>query len=419
MSFAERISDVVGFVRDRPRLAAAAAVAFLAMVAPVWWLVPQRGEFASSRADKTKAAASPRVPARVWVPPPVPAPQRVELCGPGPAPVADDNPAPPSDMESPAESATDSALDSLATDLAARSTDRERALGLYLQTVSARVAARDQQEKLSAAAESQGALVQLAKTTSDGNAYALAIFSCMPLGHTGNGDCDVLSYAQWATLEPNNAVPWLYLAANAEGRLDQRAAEAALYQASKARYSDMHLDQILGLVTSSVAAALSPNDQFELTGSLLSIRGGLPHPNLFVVAHYCGVATRLDPYRAQTCGDLAAMLIQQSRTAVEVLMGGRVAERVGWTDPRLASLRDEADAMRWRLLTPWFTYPQQQAQEYPGCDSLQRVRLDLVAEMQLGEAGRLRQDLSAVGLTTAEAAERWRGSFAGRMSRSR
>jgi len=50
MAFAAWIADVVGFVRDRPRLAAATAVAFLAMVAPVWWLVPQRGELAPSRA---------------------------------------------------------------------------------------------------------------------------------------------------------------------------------------------------------------------------------------------------------------------------------------------------------------------------------------------------------------------------------
>src|SRR5689334_20915777 len=104
MAFAAWVADVVGFVRDRPRLAAASAAAFLAMAAPVWWLVPQRGELASSRVDKTKTAALPQVPAKVWVPPPLPAPQRVELCGSAPAPVADDNPRPPSDMESPAES---------------------------------------------------------------------------------------------------------------------------------------------------------------------------------------------------------------------------------------------------------------------------------------------------------------------------
>jgi hypothetical protein len=302
--------------------------------------------------------------------------------------------------------AADSALDSFVADLAARSTDRERALGLYLQMVTARIAAHGQQEVLSAAAKSQGALVRLATTTSDADAYALAIFSCTPGGgNTANGDCALLSYPQWARIEPDNAVPWLYMAGDAEGRRDQSTVEEALYRASKARYSDPHLDRILGLVTSNATAALSPTVQIDLAGSLLSIQGGLPHPNLSVVMHYCGIAVRSDPNRVQTCGDLAATLIEHSRTAIEVLIGGRVAERVGWSYPRLAALRDEADAMRWQLRSPM---QKSQQQMLSSCDSLQRLRHDMAAQVLFGESGRLRQELGASGVTTSQAAEQWR-----------
>src|SRR5258708_15356607 len=270
MEFAGWIADVVGFVRDRPRLAAAAAVAFLAMVAPVWWLVPQRGELAPSRVDR--AAASLRVPVKVLVPPPLPAASGLEQCASEPIPVVVGNPQLASDMEA-AQVAADAALGSLVTELAARSTDRERALGLYLQMVAARYApsaACDgnyvacQQARDSAIAESQGSLARIAAGTSDADAYALAIYSCTPWsGHTGNGDCDSLSYAQWARLEPDNAVPWLYLAGDAENRRDQNAVESALNRASKARYSNAHLDQISGLIHSNTVAALSPHFQIE------------------------------------------------------------------------------------------------------------------------------------------------------------
>jgi len=412
MAFAAWIADVVGFVRDRPRLAAATAVAFLAMLAPVWWLVPQRGELAPSRVDRT--AASLRVPVKVLVSPPLPAASGLEQCASEPVPVVVGNPQLASDMEA-AQVAADAALGSLVTELAARSTDRERALGLYLQMVAARYApytACDtkymacQQARDSTIAESQASLARIAASTSDADAYALAIYSCAPWsGHTGNGDCDSLSYAQWARLEPDNAVPWLYLAGDAENRRDQNVVESALYRASKARYSNAHLDQISGLIHSNTAAALSPNFQIELAGSLLSMQGELPNPNLAAVVHYCGIGAHLDPNHVQTCGDLAATLVERSRTAIEVLIGGRIAEQVSWANPRLASLRDEADATRWQLFR---MQESQQAQMLLGCYSTQRLLRNVIAQAQFGESGRLRQELAARGVTTAQAAEAWR-----------
>jgi len=411
MAFAAWIADAVGFARDRPRRVAVTAGAFLAIVVAAWWLVSQRGAPALLRVDRT--AASPQAPdLQVAVPPPMPAQKGVERCSSEAIPVVDGNPHLALDMEA-AMLAADSAIGSLATDLAARSTDRERALGLYLQMVAAWAQARGncggEDVACGATVESRGALVRLATTTSDADAYALAIFSCAPpFGHTANGDCGSLSYGQWARIEPDNAVPWLYLAGEAEGHRDQNAAEEALYRASKARYSDPHLDQISGLVASDAMATLSPTVQIDLAGSLFSIQGGLPHPNLSVVMHYCGISVQSDPNRVETCGDLAATLIERSRTAVEVLIGGRIAERVGWTDPRLVALRDEADAMRWRLSSMGTWRISQQESMLSSCDSLQRLRRNMVAQAQLGESGRLRQEIGASGLTTAQAAKQWR-----------
>jgi hypothetical protein len=411
MALAAWMADVVEFVRDRPRLAAAAAGTFLVIVAPVWWLVPQRGAPAPSWADQT--AASARAPDKVLMPPPLPTANGFEQCGSGSMPVIVGSSQLASDMEV-AQSAADSALARLRTELAARSTDRDHALGLYLQMVAAPSAASYEacsgdyaacrQALPTVIAETQGALVRIATHTSDADAYALAVYSCM---WPSNADCNLLSYAQWATIEPDNAVPWLYLAGDAQRHGDQSTAEAALYRASKARFSNPHSDQISGLVYSNAAAALSPTFQTELAGTLLSIQGGLPHPNLSVVMHYCGDAGQTIAGHVQTCGDLAAMLVERSRTAIEVLIGGRVAEQVSWANPRVAALRDEADAMRWQL----FRMPgSQQAQMLPGCDSTQRLLPIATAQAQFGESGRLRQELAARGVTTAQAADAWRAA---------
>jgi hypothetical protein len=413
MALAAWMADAVEFVRDRPRLAAAAAIAFLAMVAPIWWLGPQRGAAAPSRADQT-TPASPRVLDRVLVPPPLPT-AGFEQCGSGSMPVIVGGSQLASDMEA-AQSAADSALARLGTELAARSTDRDHALGLYLPIIAAPNAASYaacggdyaacQQALATAIAERQGALVRIATHTTDADAYAMAVYSCMWPFAGRNADCDLVSYGQWAGIEPDNAVPWLYLAGDAQRHGDQSTVEAALYRASKARYSDPHLDQISGLVYSNTAAALSPTFQVELAGTLLSIQGGLPHPNLSVVMHYCGDAGQTIAGHVQTCSDLATMLVERSRAAIDVLIGGRVAEQVSWANPRLAPLRDEADAMRWQL----FRMPGSQAQMLPGCDSTQRLLPIATAQAQFGESGRLRQELAARGVTTAQAADAWRAA---------
>src|SRR6266853_5433150 len=232
MKFAAWVDSVGGFLRDRPGRVAATAGAFVAIVVAAWWLGSQRGVLALSRVDQTAASpGAPYVPVPVPVLPPLPAPKGAELCGSGSMPVVDGGLHLAADMEA-SMLAADSALDRLAADLAARSTARERALGLYLRMVTARFAAHGDRDVLGAAAESQAALVRLATSTHDANSYALAIFSCGQwVGNAGNGDCYLLSYAQWARIEPDNAVPWLYLAAEAEGRGDQSTVEEALYRA--------------------------------------------------------------------------------------------------------------------------------------------------------------------------------------------
>ncbi len=326
------------------------------------------------------------------------------------------------------EAAAQSAFGSLAADLAARPTDRDRAMGLFLQAIAASTAAHAAwvhshgdcadddkacqsavaQSVRNATTDSRRALLRLATTTSDADAYGLAVQSCRPwFGESSIDDCALLSAAQWARIEPDNAVPWLNLAADAKRRNDRSALEAALNRASKARYSDPHHDQISELLASDAFAAQSPPVQLRLAISLVGIEAALAFPEYQGLMQYCGGAAQADPNRTQTCGDLAATLIEHGRTVVDVAIGGKVAERIGSTDPRLSALLDQADAIRWQWSEELKSL-QEQDHQLLSCNSLQVLRRNAAAQVQFGESGRLRQGLAASGVTVSQAAERWR-----------
>ncbi len=428
MSFSAWIGAVTEFLRARRRHVIGVAGGLLTILIAAWWSAPPRGAPTLPKLDPAGATArSHPVQTRFTAPlglQSLPPPAKGdELCGYGHVPVVDDIPQIPPEIEAAAQSA----LGSLAADLAARSTDRDRAMGMFLQMVAAVNTAGTawrrthgdcandnkacqsaaDQAVASASAESRRALVRLATSTSDANAYALAIYSCQWANESSIDDCALLSAAQWARIEPDNVVPWMNLVADAQRRNDRSALEAALNRASKARYSDLHGDQIPGLLASDAFAAQSPPVQVQLTIWLVGIHAALGFPGYQGISEYCGAAAQADPNRAQTCGDLAATLIEHGRNAVDVSIGGRVAEQIESTDPRRSALLDQADAIRWQW-SEWLKSMQQRDHALYSCDSLQVLRRSAAAQVQLGESGRLRQELAASGVTVSQAAERWR-----------
>jgi hypothetical protein len=425
MTLSAWIATVVGFLRRR-RVAAAGGALLVILVA-VWWSEWRQGARTQPAIDWGPSPPSHEVAALSSASQQpssgLPTAKDDELCGYGPVPVVDGIPQVPPEIERAAQSA----LGSLAADLSARSADRERAMGLYLQTIAAGAAwsrthpncATDDgacefdanRAAWDATADSRRVLVRLATSTSDPDAYALAIYSCRPWpGVSSIGDCALLRNGQWARIEPDNAVPWLFVAGEAQQRGDRNAFETALNRASKARYSDPHLDQISKLLASDALAAQSPPIQMQLAISLLGIQAALPLPDFHALAQYCSGAAQTDPNGIQTCSDLASTLVEHGRTEVEVMVGGRIAEQIGSTNPRLSTLRDEADAIRWQW-GQWLKSMRETDHRSLTCNSLQALRRNAAVRAQLGESGRLYQQLAVSGLTASQAAERWRADM--------
>jgi hypothetical protein len=323
------------------------------------------------------------------------------------------------------ESEAQSALGNLSAALKAKSADADRAMGTYLEIVATWQAAASEwhrthgdcaqddaacqsaeaQAEGTAAAERRAALVRLATTTTDPEAYALAAYACPPTGDPSKPQCTPLHYAQWARIEPDNAVPWLYLAGEAERRHDRGAFEAAIDRASKSRYSDPHWDPIQRLLASDLVGAESSPVQAELAILLLGVHAALGHP-AFTVMQYCRQPDQAN-LRIETCTNLAAMLIGHGRTALDALTGRRIAEAIGWNDPRLTALHDQADAVQWQL-SQRMKSAAEEGRTLFSCDGLQRLRHRAAAEARLGEAELLRRELADAGISVSQAAELWR-----------
>ena len=158
-------------------------------------------------------------------------------------------------------------------------------------------------------------LARLAASTRDPLVYALAYQGCNATGltfHSPQASCQLLSAEQWARLDPDNAVPWLQLAAQAgTGRADE-AVDNALRRAAHATHSEAYgVDPAQGL------------------SGLAYLEG---------VTQQCGSAALADARRAELCGDVAHMLVSHSQAPAELMAGAQLGERLGWPAQRTNSL---------------------------------------------------------------------------------
>jgi len=322
MTYRAWITSFIGFVREHPRHVAAVVGALLALLIAAWWSGSLRSASTLARVGKPQEIHQDedRAGAQLHIRWPQQTLGSDGPCFDSSVPTADDSPPVQAELEKEAKAAA-SILHRLAANLAAGSTDRDRAVGMYLQAVQARnaaVTAASQAHGKCAdtdtacwsdlfqagaeavgAAEVQRALAHLATTTSDPEAYALALYSCTAVA---GGDCALLSYAQWAKLEPDNAVPWIYLAAEAEKRHDRSGVDAAMLRASKSRYSDEHLDAISRPFLSDDYASQPPAVQWDLAAQVIGIQAAVAIPSIQTAALYCKNGANSAP-SAQICGE--------------------------------------------------------------------------------------------------------------------
>lgn len=166
---------------------------------------------------------------------------QVEVCGFGTVQVPPDDPDP---VQRIPRALRQSALETMDALMLASDDTQVRAAALWM---GARLRGRDVRGRIEQVA-------RLAASSQDPFVYAIGMEACKGRSTVDNGSCQLLSTAQWVRLDPDNAVPWRALAAEARERDEPQAEHAALQFAERAPRSDVHAGRLPLLVDKAMGA---------------------------------------------------------------------------------------------------------------------------------------------------------------------
>ena len=253
--------------------------------------------------------------------PPELAPDETVLCGYGRVKREEAN-----KIRDEASDAADRALDRVKARLAASRDAREVALALYMNG-------------------STDALVARASGSGDPRVYALAFLAC---SYNTAGTCALLSAQQWADIEPDNGIPWLFLAAAAGNDTDAR--NRAVIRASAARNFDPHLPDFLAMARWSELRDQPPQTRSALADQLMGMQTSLPMITYAPFIQFCGDFSVADATRTSVCSNLTDLLVKD-RTLLGFSTGVRLSELAGWPSDRVNALREKKAAYQSALAT--------------------------------------------------------------------
>ncbi len=168
-----------------------------------------------------------------------------EVCGFGTVQVPPDDPDP---VQRIPLSLRQSALDSADALMLASDDAQVRAAALWM---GARIRGRQVRDRIEQ-------MARLAVASQDPYVYAMALEACQGLGAGDVGSCQLLSRAQWVRVDPDNAVPWQALAAEARAHDEWQAEDVALQIAARAPHSDLHVGWLPRLVEKALGSQAAP-----------------------------------------------------------------------------------------------------------------------------------------------------------------
>jgi hypothetical protein len=190
-----------------------------------------------------------------------------------------------------------------------------------------------------APADGQRLLVADALATSDPRVYALAYRVCIRPG--ADAACDALSARRWAELDPGNAVPWIYVFAQARNAGDLSTQQEAMARmATSERFEDRHF------AAAGAVVAHVPDDDPQLAAAadLVGRAIGMSAAEMLPLSELNAACRRRaggDANLAQQCSEVADRMYDHSDSLLLRLMGGSLYAQATGDDTRLQVARAE------------------------------------------------------------------------------
>jgi hypothetical protein len=246
-----------------------------------------------------------------------------------------------------------------------------------------------------APAPSAEAIARLAATSFDPFIYAVALQACNRFGAVPETapSCNLLSLTQWARLDPQNATPWLQIAAESAARKDAAAVDEAMHRVAAATNNRIYGDQLFRYAMPHVPAGASDVEEADVFMFVLGASGAWQLPTYQTVTQYCAVPLLRDSNRWQACDGIARNFVERGSTMIEKRIGFRIGERLKWPTEKLAVLRDEDEAL--------LHVHGVSSAEADSCHAFERGRDFSLQVARLGEVGALRGLIAASGKSVA------------------
>ena len=224
-----------------------------------------------------------------------------------------------------------------AASLTALAAQRDSAAAAQLFDLMARSPAPAVRAAALFGSDQREALAMAAQHTRDPVIYAFARQACSRPG-AQPAACGLLSAHRMAALDPQNVVPWLWVAEEANRLGDAHGVSEAVYRASLAKESRLREYAFTALAMSAIPADWPPWEAVFASAHVLQVHAALRLPSYVPMVQHCSAENTQDANVRQTCDRLAQVLIERGDTLVDHGIGRRIGERAGWTADRVQLL---------------------------------------------------------------------------------
>jgi hypothetical protein len=402
----------------------AAAIAIASAIAVVVLLRTNRDNVYESPGPSPAAAAGSDVRGVPFPPPP--ADQRppvksgvrqVELCGYGPVTVDPEQQFYPAEVKV----ASDALLKRVAAAMSESADPAQRAAAGVLRANMRRAAAAEafaakqprcadsnecwvkaRDSGLPPLREEADRLATDVAATRDARAFGIAYQLCReayPARNSG-GPCGRLSAEQWAQLEPDNVVPWLFAASRSRTTGDATALIQALRSAAATSAARTYWMPQLTVASHATFAQENAGIRLAALMDLIGPYANFPIPDFQALIEYCPAGLS-DEHRRKECGAIASALVSGTGL-LELSIGSAIGRNAGWPVAQVEAVRQRADAIKQAGSPVWDT------PDYWSCERLKAVEAFATTLAAGGEVAAGELAIKASGRSVEELSTAWR-----------
>lgn len=224
-----------------------------------------------------------------------------------------------------------------AASLSALAAERDSAAAARLFELMARSPVAAVRAAALLGSDQREALAIAAQDTRDPVVYAFAQQACSRPGAQAAA-CGLLSAHRMAALDPQNVVPWLWVAEEATRLANAQGVLEAVHRASLAKESRLREYAFAALALAAIPPAWPPWEAVFASAHVLQIHAALRLPSYLPMVKHCSEENTRDANVRQTCDRLAQVLVENGDTLVDHGIGRRIGERAGWAAERVQLL---------------------------------------------------------------------------------